>query len=58
MHIDVADVDHLSASNRNPSGLYPFAGYVPVDQDMEVRVAIFLEFENSDVLRSCCVPAL
>ena len=52
MNIYITDIDRPTAANRNPSGLYPFARDVPVNQDMEVRVPVLLEFKNSDVLRS------
>ena len=52
MYIHKADIDHKATANADPGSTNPFEVDVPVDQDMKMRVAVFLEFENSNVLGS------
>ncbi|HUO17321.1 MAG TPA: hypothetical protein VMX38_20235 [Verrucomicrobiae bacterium] len=50
MHIDIADIDHAASADRDPRSLNPFTGDVSVDQNVQVRIAVLMEFENPDVL--------
>src|SRR5205807_5455032 len=52
VHIYTADIDHKAAAHGDPGSTNPFEVDVPVDEDMKMRVAVFLEFEDSNVLRS------
>ena len=52
MYIHKADIDHEAATDGDPGSPNPFEVDVAVDQNMEMRVAVLLEFEDSDVLRS------
>ena len=52
MDIYKADIDLGTTANRDPGSPNPFEIDVAVDQNMEMRVAVLLEFEDSDILRS------
>ena len=52
MHIDVADINEAATAYGHPCGFEPRLADIPVDQDMKMRISVFLEFENSDEFRS------
>jgi hypothetical protein len=52
MHVHIPDIHHATSADGLPRRPYPITRNVPVNQNVEVRIAVLLEFKNSDVLRS------
>jgi len=58
MHIHQSNVDHEAPADRNPGPSYPFEIEVPVNQDVEMRITVLLEFKDADVLRCTSILSL
>lgn len=58
MYVDLADVNERAASHSDPGRAYPSLRDIPINKDMEVRIATLLEFKDPDVLRSAIEHAM
>jgi hypothetical protein len=51
MDIDVADIDLKPSSNRLPGALDPCLLDIAINQDVEMWISVFLQFDHGDVFR-------
>jgi hypothetical protein len=56
MEIHETNVDHEPATHGDPGASDPFKIDIPVDQNVEVGIAVLLELQYANVLR--CTPML
>ena len=58
MYIDESNIDHEAATDRDPGTPYPLDLDITVNQNVKVRISVFLELQDANVLQGSAMMAL